>query len=426
MTKMVYLSTMILLAAPCAVGAEKVLSNELKQLGYFVEGTRSGRVFFYSEKPFDGPFTEGVPPAIPSDTDLAAAYRANLCLRTADRVYICLARFEAREFDVLFEGVRAIPWQHWFRKDVRVVVDKVRTHKSRLESEHSIQGVVHKAIYTRLGNEWKMTNLPETGSQASVRVYLEQDEALVLLDLSGMPLHRRGYRTTGGDAPIRETLAAILLQLMNWRRKIPLHDAFCGSGTIALEAMLYAHNIAPGLSRSFALETLQPFTTASVKERMVKVRQDAVLSIRTDCLVRISGSDIDPNILVAARANAERAGAIAGRALMECGNRSQIARPSFFQASFDELASSSHRSRFPDEGLFLSNPPYGERLGDSESALALYAAMRSLPVSFPDWEFGLITSHKDFERAYGRRADKKKTLKGGNLETCLYMYTKER
>lgn len=405
---------MIIFTAPCAIGAEKVLANELKQLGFVPEGNASGRspvgrVLF-------SPSAEDV--ARGHMGDLAAAYRANLCLRTADRVYAQLASFSCTDFDALFEGVKAVRWPDWFKKDVRVVVDKVRTHASKLSSEHSIQGITHKAIYASLGDAWHMSTLPETGTEVNVRVYIEHDIASIMLDLSGMPLHRRGYRTAGGEAPIRETLAAILLQLANWRRKTPLHDAFCGSGTIPIEAMLYAHNVAPGLGRTFALEDLSPFCSNEAKSIIQDERNKAALGIRTDCLVRVTGSDIDENILVSARANAERACVIAGRALQAAGSDARIPRPDFAQASFDELVAPY------DTGLILSNPPYGERLGDKDTAAALYRSMNGLPENFPGWDFGFITSHEGFEASFGRKASKKKALKSGNLDTCFYMYTK--
>ena len=403
---------MMTLLAPCAIGAEKVLANELKQLGFIPENSTTGRSLVGRVL-----FSPSAEEAALGDIGLlAAAYRANLCLRTADRVYLRMASFPCREFDALFEGVKAIRWQDWFRKDVRVVVDKVRTHASKLSSEHSIQGVTHKAIYETLGAAWRMSVLPETGTEVTVRVYIDHDEASILLDLSGMPLHRRGYRTAGGEAPIRETLAAVLLQLVNWRRKTPLHDAFCGSGTIPIEAVLYAHNIAPGFGREFALKELVPFIGDSARELMEKERNKAALAIRTDCLVRVTGSDIDENILVSARANAERACVMAGRALQNAGSDARIPRPDFTRASFDELAAPY------DEGLLLSNPPYGERLGDSESARALYSSMHRMFVDFKGWDLGFITSHQQFESGIGRTASKRKKLKSGNLDTCFYIF----
>lgn len=412
---------MYTLVALCAIGAEKVLSNELKQLGFVLlpgGGDPSalsrppvGRVSFR---------LSGEDEARGGAACLAALYRANLCLRTADRVYLQMALIPCRDFDALFTGVAAVRWHDWFKKDFKILVDKVRVHASKLSSETTIQSVVHKGIYESLGKAWKMSSLPETGSEVTIRVYMEHDAASILLDLSGMPLHRRGYRTAGGEAPIRETLASVLIQSLAWRRKTPFHDAFCGSGTIPIEAVLYAHNIAPGLGRSFALEHLVPFTTAEAKAALEEERARAASAIRTDCLVRVTGSDIDEKVLVSARGNAERACSIAGRALQTIGKDSRIPRPDFVRASFEELA-----APWP-EGLLLSNPPWGERLEDADSARALYSSMHRLFKDFAGWDLAFITSHTSFEDAIGRKADKRKKFKSGNLDTVFYHFSKER
>ena len=415
---------MITLVAPCAIGAEKILSNELRQLEFTPISTAIGRVVFTMEKAgtriSDNPLSlDSHNPVIQDSVDeqeLRALYQSNYKLRTADRVYLQLATIPCRDFNDLFEGVRAIRWQDWFKRDVRVVVDKVRIKSSILSSEHSIQSVVHKAIYDCLGKAWGMELLPETGKTAIVRVYIENNVASILLDLSGMPLHRRGYRTTGGEAPIRETLAAILLHLMQWRRKTPLHDAFCGSGTIPIEAAMYAHNIAPGLGRNFALEDLLPFADGSSVKMMEDERADAASRIVTDCLVRVTGSDISPQAITAAQANAERACVIAGKALQKAGIDARIPRPDFTVSDFKDLAAPY------EKGLLLSNPPYGERIGDRGSAKELYSSMHSLFLDFPGWDYGFITNHEEFEVAIGKKATKIRNLKSGNLETRFYIY----
>ena len=415
---------MITLVAPCAIGAEKILSNELRQLEFTPISTAIGRVVFTMEKAdtkvSDNPLSlDSHNPVIQDSVDeqeLRALYQSNYKLRTADRVYLQLATIPCRDFNDLFEGVRAIRWQDWFKRDVRVVVDKVRIKSSILSSEHSIQSVVHKAMYDCLGKAWGMELLPETGKTATVRVYIENNVASILLDLSGMPLHRRGYRTTGGEAPIRETLAAILLHLMQWRRKTPLHDAFCGSGTIPIEAAMYAHNIAPGLGRNFALEDLLPFTGGSSVKMMEDERAEAASHIVTDCLVRVTGSDISPQAITAAQANAERACVIAGKALQKAGIDARIPRPDFTVSDFKDLAAPY------EKGLLLSNPPYGERIGDRGSAKELYSSMHSLFLDFPGWDYGFITNHEEFEVAIGKKATKIRNLKSGNLETRFYIY----
>lgn len=380
------------LVALCAVGAEKILGNEIKHLGYKLISNAPGRVSFSG------------------DDD--ALFRANLCLRTADRVYLQLTSYNAHNFDDLYDGAYAINWQDFLKKDSRIVVDKVRTYKSKLNSEHSIQGMVHKAIYSKLGDVWHMSSLPETGEQSDIRIYVDDNNVLILLDLSGLPLHKRGYRVDGGIAPLRETTAAVLLQEMMWRRKTPLHDPFCGSGTIAIEATLYAFNVAPGLGRRFAIENL-PFYN---EKRANEIKQNEASQIRTDVEVRITGSDIDDKAVARAKQNAEYACVMAGRALKSIGLSKHIQRPDFIQSDFADLAAPY------DSGLLLCNPPYGERLEDEESARELYKKMDSLWTEFPGWDLGVITSNKDFLDSFGHKTSNIKKLKAGNLDTAFYIY----
>ena len=380
------------LVALCAVGAERILGNEIKHLGYKLNGNAPGRVSFLG------------------DDD--AFFKANLCLRTADRVYLQLAEYDALDFDALYDGTYAVNWQDFLRKDSRVIVDKVRSYKSKLNSEHSIQGIVHKAIYSKLGDVWKMSSMPETGEESNIRVYVDENKVLVLLDLSGLPLHKRGYRVDGGIAPLRETLAAVLLQEMMWRRKTPLHDPFCGSGTIAIEATLYAFNVAPGFGRRFALENLPIYNA----ERAQQIRDEEAAKIRTDVEVRITGSDIDNAAVERSKKNAEYACVMAGRALKSIGISAHIPRPDFIQSDFADLAAPY------DEGLILCNPPYGERLGDADQARELYKNMQSLWTDFNGWDIGIITSNEEFQENFGHKTSAIKKLKAGNLDTSFYIY----
>ena len=380
------------LVALCAVGAERILGNEIKHLGYKLNGNAPGRVSFLG------------------DDD--ALFKANLCLRTADRVYLQLAEYDALDFDALYDGTYAVNWQDFLRKDSRVIVDKVRSYKSKLNSEHSIQGIVHKAIYSKLGDVWKMSSMPETGEESNIRVYVDENKVLVLLDLSGLPLHKRGYRVDGGIAPLRETLAAVLLQEMMWRRKTPLHDPFCGSGTIAIEATLYAFNVAPGFGRRFALENLPIYNA----ERAQQIRDEEAAKIRTDVEVRITGSDIDNAAVERSKKNAEYACVMAGRALKSIGISAHIPRPDFIQSDFADLAAPY------DEGLILCNPPYGERLGDADQARELYKNMQSLWTDFNGWDIGIITSNEEFQENFGHKTSAIKKLKAGNLDTSFYIY----
>lgn len=381
------------LVALCAVGAEKILGNEIKHLGYKLISNAPGRVTF-----------EG-------DDD--ALFRANLCLRTADRLYLQLAHYKAFGFDDLYDGAYAVNWQDFLKKDSRIVVDKVRVYKSKLNSQNSIQGMVHKAIYAKLGDVWHMQTLPETGEESDIRVYVDDNQVYILLDLSGLPLHKRGYRTDGGLAPLRETTAAVLLQETMWRRKTPLHDPFCGSGTIAIEATLYAFNVAPGLGRRFALENLPIYNAARAEE----IRAQEAANIRTDVEVRITGSDIDAHAVERAKQNAEHACVMAGRALKSIGISKHIIRPDFVQADFADLSAPY------DEGLLLCNPPYGERIGEKEEVAELYKNMASLRSDFKGWDIGVITSSDTFQNDFGHNANKIKNFKAGNLDTYFYIYS---
>lgn len=380
------------LVALCAIGAEKILGNEIKHLGYKLLGNAPGRVTF-----------EG---------DDGALFRANLCLRTADRVYIQLAQYNALDFDELYDGVYSVNWQDFLKKDSKVIIDKVRCNRSKLNSEHSIQGITHKAIYTKLGDVWKMASMPETGAESNIRIYIEDNQVLVLLDLSGLPLHKRGYRVDGGIAPLRETTAAVMLQELLWRRKTPLHDPFCGSGTIAIEATLYAFNVAPGFGRRFALENLPIYNAALAEE----IKNKEAEQIRTDVEVRITGSDIDGKAVARAKQNAEYACVMAGRALKSIGKSAHIQRPDFVQADFADLSAPY------DSGLLLCNPPYGERLGDEEEAAELYKKMGCLFTEFPDWNIGVITSNEQFQQNLGHNANHVRKLKAGNLDTSFYIF----
>lgn len=384
------------LVALCAIGTEKILGNEIKHLGYKLAGNAPGRVSFFGD-----------------DDSL---FKANLCLRTADRVFLQLASYDAFNFDELFDGAYKINWQDFLKKDSKIVVDKVRSNKSKLNSEHSIQTMVHKAIYSKLGDIWHMASLPETGEQSDIRIYLDENKVLILLDLSGLPLHKRGYRVDGGIAPLRETTAAALLQQTLWRRKTPLHDPFCGSGTIAIEATLYAFNVAPGFGRRFALENLPIYN----KESADRIRQEEAEKIRTDVEVRITGSDIDEKAVERAKKNAEYACVMAGRALKSIGISTHIQRPDFIQADFKDLSAPY------DEGLILCNPPYGERLGNEEEAAELYQQMDSLWQEFPNWDLGIITSNPDFQKNFNHQANSIKKIKAGNLDTSFYIYNRKK
>jgi len=291
----------------------------------------------------------------------------------------------------------------------------VRTNRSVLEAETSVQAVVHKAAADRLCSKRRINRLPETGEEAELRVYIEKDQTSVLLDLSGEPLFKRGYRIKGGTAPLRETTAAAIILHSGWRRKFPLYDPFCGSGTIAIEAALYAWDIAPGLGRGFALDRL----LLGDSKTAVRVRREYLEKADFSRLVRIMGSDSDAASAAAAKVNMERAIAMAEKK----GPQS----PPLFKVLPMEKAEIPVEMRNTIEeqdepGFIITNPPYGRRLCDTETAEKTYAQMRTLSSRFPGWKLAVITDHSGFESFFGKKADSCREITNGAIRSYLYQY----
>ncbi|MDR0498039.1 MAG: class I SAM-dependent RNA methyltransferase [Treponema sp.] len=379
--------------ALCAVGAEKIVSNEIRKLGLQVSEAGFGRVRFR--------------------TDLNGLYRALMGLRAADRVLLETAWFEAADFDALFEGVRNVPWEEYIPQHFGVRVAKVRSNRSALKAETSIQAVVHKAAAERLCTKRKVNRLPENGDEAEIRIYIEKDRVSVLLDLSGEPLFKRMYRTKGGIAPLRETTAAAIILHSGWRRKFPLYDPFCGAGTIAIEAAMYAWDIAPGLGRHFALEQL----LLGDRETGRKVREEFLSKVDFSRLVRIGGSDSDAAAVAAARANLDRAVALGGGA-------APPSLPSFRVLPMEEAKPSGCFEAADAAGFIITNPPYGRRLGDAESAEETYAEMGKLARHFSGWKLALISDHSGFESFFGKKADSCREITNGAVRSYLFQYEK--
>jgi putative N6-adenine-specific DNA methylase len=389
---------------------ERITANELRKLGLSVEDTGFGRVRFRA--------------------DIRGCYRALMGLRTADRVLWEAARFPAADFDALFEGIRATPWERFIPRGMGLRVEKVRSNRSALRGITSIQGVAHKAVAERLCGKYHVTRLPEEGVTAEMRVYVEKDEALALLDLSGEPLFKRGYRTEGGIAPLRETTAASLLFLSNWRRKFPLCDPLCGSGTIAIEAALYAWDAAPGTGRNFALAGMLGADRQIERE----VREEFLAKVDFTRTIRIFGSDADPRATAGARSNLMRAYRLArgerprpGAGFFgtetSAGSGGKPAQPPalpvFETAKIDEL-----KAPFDEEGFIITNPPYGVRLGAPEEAEAVYRDMAVLCRNFPGWKLACITDHPGFESLFGRKAASCKEMTNGAIRSYFYQYEK--
>ncbi|MDR2632369.1 MAG: class I SAM-dependent RNA methyltransferase [Treponema sp.] len=386
----------------CAVGAEKILSQELKKLGLSVLSAAFGKVRFTA--------------------DLRGLYLALMSLRTADRLLLEAASFPARDFDALFEGSRAVPWEDFFPTGMGLRVAKVRVHRSQLHALASIQAVVHKAAAERLCQHRGLGRLPEAGKQGELRVYIEKDQVSLLLDLCGEPLFKRGYRTEGGIAPLRETTAAAILLLAQWRRKFPLYDPFCGSGTIAIEAALYAWDMAPGLARDFALSDL----ALGNRDLEQSVRKELLCRVDFSRIIRIHGSDEDPRAVSIAQSNAVRAYALAqGQGSVARGIQPGLSLPWLpdFKVCPLEQLTAHYRTAESPSAFIITNPPYGKRLGDRESAEAIYRHLDLLSRRFPGWKLGVITDHPGFESFFGKKADLCKELTNGAMPSYFFLST---
>jgi putative N6-adenine-specific DNA methylase len=379
--------------ALCAVGAEKVVSNEIRKLGLRMDEGGFGRLRFMA--------------------DAAGLYRALMGLRAADRVLLEAAWFKAADFDALFEGARAVPWEDYIPAGMGLKVVKVRTNRSILKAETSVQAVVHKAAAERLCARQGIQRLPEGGEAAEIRVYIEKDQASLLLDLSGEPLFKRGYRAEGGIAPLRETTAAAIILLSGWKRKFPLYDPFCGAGTIAAEAAMYAWDMAPGLTRRFALERLLIGDRAAEKQ----VRDEFLERVDFTRLIRIAGSDADRRAAAGAAANTERILTALGSRV-----RGKPVLPVFKALPMESAKPPEGADE--GEGFIITNPPYGKRLGDPQSSEAIYREMGKLAGNFSGWKLALITDNPGFESFFGKKADSCKEITNGAIRSYLYQYEK--
>jgi len=368
-------------------------------MGLEPEGREPGRVrFSLSAQAGGGAAAGGDASGAPQGP--SALMRANLRLRTAERVLVEAGRFYAENFDELFESVRALPWELYFRRDDRLVVERVRLRDSKLAAQTAVQSIVHKAIYDRLGKVYNLGHLPESGEERSLRVYIDQDHCLLGLDASGEALHRRGYRRSTGEAPLKETIAAGVLLLAGWSRRSPLLDPFCGSGTLPIEAALFAMDRAPGLGRSFALESF-PFALDS-PSALAAETEAAEARVRRDVDFRIVASDSDPKALAAARANASRAGV---GSLVE-----------FREGKAEDLEPPYAA------GHLVCNPPYGERLGSVEESEALYRRLGEVAPRFSGWGLGFVTNRPDFGDFFGRYAPTAKLIVNGAEEQWFHWY----
>lgn len=362
---------------PTLFGLEGICADEVRRLNLPQVKAENGRVL-----------------CVGSDRDLP---RLNLNIRTGERVLLALGSFPARDFDALFEGVRALPWERFIPREGQFPV-KGHCLNSTLHAVPACQSIVKKAIAARLGEKYGLNTLPETGALYQVQFAIMGDEAALMLDTSGPGLHKRGYRAQGVAAPLRETLAAGLVLLSRYRGQDPLCDPFCGSGTIPIEAALIAKNRAPGLNRSFSA---QRWSWLDKKHWMSAA--DEAMDGEFDGDYEIWGGDIDPDAVALARHNAQ---------LAEVDG---VVR-------FDV----DDATRFHWGGLYgrvVTNPPYGERVMERREAEELYRAFGKAWDKLPEgWKLYLLSSHTEFERTFGKKADKKRKLYNGMLKCDLFMY----
>lgn len=358
-----------------ASGIEAVVKRELVRLGYEPSGANLGRI------EFEGTFED--------------VLRANVFLRSANRVRIVLAKFKAETFDELFDGIFSMRWQDVLTRDARIIVD-AKSVKSKLFALSAVQSVVKKAIISKLSTVYNGT-FDESGAPYCIEAAIVDDVVTVTLDTSGEGLHKRGYRTYLGEAPIRETLAAAMIQLSVWNPERVLIDPFCGSGTIPVEASLIGLDIAPGMNRNFACE--QFANAPKVRE---KVQDEAEQRIKRDRQLRISGFDINKDAIKLALKHAERAG---------------VKDNIHFQVQDMRDLSSKYA-----HGVIITNPPYGERLMKEDELKALYRDFGRVTAKLDEWCVYAITSYRGFEKYFGRRADKVRKLYNSELECNFYQY----
>ena len=368
------------LVATCLFGLERLLGEEIDALGYQRTDTMDGRVTFLGDE--------------------RAVFVSNLKLRFAERVFIKLGAFRAESFDDLFEGTKALPWENFIGKEDRFPV-KGHAIKSKLFSLPDCQSIVKKAVVQRLSENYGIRWFSEEKTKYQIEFFIFKDIATLMIDTSGVALHKRGYRAISGAAPLRETLAAAIAAISRPREDILLWDPFCGSGTIAIEAAMMVTNQAPGLDRSFVCEE---FSLLADKTIAKEERSKALSEIKQNSKFEAYASDIDPAVLEVAKANAEQAGV--------------SDRIKFFEAD-------ARRIQKPDRrGSIVCNPPYGERLMTPREAERLYREIGENFSRFDPWQIYVLTSAENFQNCYGRRADKVRKLYNGMIPCSLYQYFK--
>lgn len=365
------------LIATAPMGLEAIVAKEVRDLGYNDVMVENGKVTFAA--------------------DPLAIARANLWLRTADRVLLKLGEFPARTFDELFEGTKALPWPDWLPADAAFPVEG-RSRKSQLSSVPACQSIVKKAVVEKLKMRYGTAWFPEDGARFVIEVALLDDVATLTIDTTGPGLHKRGYRKLVTEAPLKETMAAAMVLLSRWRPERTLVDPFCGSGTIPIEAAMIAWNVAPGLRRSFAAESWPTLD----KLLWEQAREEAYDLLRDDVPLDIVGSDIDPAAIEVAQAAAKKAGLAAELKL--------------------HVAPVAKLWPKDDYGCIITNPPYGERIGSKNEVEKAIRQLGAVYSHLPTWSLFALSPSKQFEHYFGRPADKKRKLFNGRIECNLFQY----
>lgn len=365
------------LVATMAAGLESVTTKELKALGIQTR-TENGKVYFEGD-----------------DKTIALT---NVWLRSADRIKIVVGQFKALTFDALFEGVKALPWDHYLPLDAAFPVEG-RAVRSQIHSEPDVQAITKKAIVEKMSAVYhRTTRLPETGATYPLEVSILKDIATLTLDTTGSSLFKRGYRIAKGEAPLKENFAAALIMLTNWHPDMPFVDPTTGSGTIAIEAALIGHNIAPGLQRQFTFENFGFFDQPVLQT----VKDEAMDQADFDRELDIQASDINGDMIEMAKLNAQQAGLL-------------------HSIQFKQLAVKDF-STTKENGVIVANPPYGKRLNDQAMVRQLYAEMGQAFAPLTTWSKYILTSDMGFEKAYGSKATKRRKLYNGTIRTDLFQY----
>lgn len=372
------------LIASATMGVESVVRDECKSLGFENINTFNGRV------EFEGTVRDIV--------------KANIHLRCADRVFLKMGEFKATTFEQLFNNIKRLNWEEIIPEDGEFPISWVSSVKSKLFSKSDIQKISKKAIVEKLKEKYKKDYFYEDGAKYAIKIQAHNDNFIVMIDTSGEGLHKRGYRAIKNEAPIKETMAAALVLLSNWhKRELPLIDPMCGTGTLLIEAAMIARNIAPGSNRNFAAEKW----TIIPEEYWIDVRDEAFSMEDYDKEVKIFGSDIDEDTIEIARKNIEKAG-VEDDIILECKN--------FLDIEVDS-----------EYGAMITNPPYGDRLLDEEAVERLYRLLGDVcRMRMPKWSYYIITSNKNFEKCFERKATKNRKLYNGGIECYYYQYYGER